>query len=144
MSVATATTGTASLGLIRLPAGGPFAMNIAVPAHNSFNLTGKHISVSFKKKCSGSSPVLFETNSEDGDGHIAVYNGGTPTQSVAILISPDAVSLHDDNAVFSRRVSVEGLTVEVSIDIRTSPSADLSWRLQGDILWQNKHGDFTE
>lgn len=143
MSVATATTGTASLGLIRLPAGGPFALNIAVPNFTAFNLNGKYISVSFKKKCSGSSPVLFETNTESGDGHITVHYGGTADQSVSILISPDAVSTLDETAVFLRKVSIEGLTVEFSIDVKSSEGADLSWRLQGSVLWQNKHGDFN-
>lgn len=144
MSVATTTTGTASIGVLRLPAGGPFALTIAVPNHTAFNLTGKFISVSFKKKCKGPSPILFVTNSEEGDGHVEVYSGGTANQSIAILISPDAVSIHDDTAVFSRRVSIEGLISEFSIDVRTSEGADLSWRLQGDALWQQQHGDFTE
>lgn len=144
MSVATATTGTASIGVLRLPAGGSFALTIAVPNHTAFNLTGKFISVSFKKKCRGLTPILFMTNSEDGDGHVGVYSGGTANQSIAILISPDAVSIHDDAVVFSRHVSIEGLVSEFSIDVRTSAEADLSWRLQGDVLWQQQHGDFTE
>lgn len=143
MSV-TSTTGTASLGVIRQPAGGPFAMNIAVPNFSAFNLTGKFVSISFKKKCSGPSPILFETNSESESGYVEVYNGGLASQSIVILISPDAVSIHDENAVFSRRVSIEGLTVEFSIDVRTTEESDLSWRVQGDIIWQNRHGEFTE
>lgn len=143
MSVADATTGTASIGLIRLPSGGPFTMNIAVPAYTDFDLTGKYISVSFKKKCVGLTPTLFETNSESSGGYVALNNTGTADQLIAVLIPPDAVSDLDSEAVFSRQVSVDGLTVAVSIDVRASPSSDLLWRLQGDILWQTKHGEFT-
>ena len=145
MSTAATTTGTASVGLIRFPAAGPFTLDISVPNFTAFSLSGKYVSISFKKKCHGPSPVLFETNSAiGGSPYVQITNGGTSTQKIVILIPPSAVSTHDTNAVFSRKVAVEGLTVEFSIDVRSSSSADLSWRLQGNALWQDKHGTFTE
>jgi hypothetical protein len=144
MSTAATTTGTASVGLIRFPAAGPFTLDISVPNYTAFNLSGKYVSISFKKKCHGPSPVLFETNSSIVGGYVQITNPGGASQKIVILIPPSAVSTHDTTAVFSRKVAVEGLTVEFSIDVRSSSSADLSWRLQGNALWQDKHGTFTE
>lgn len=146
MSTAAATTGTASVGLLRLPAGGPFALNIAVPAFTAFSLANRYISVSFKKKCQGPSPVLFETNSLDGSGNVTVSQAGFASQSIGILINPTDTSAGDATSVFSRKVSVEGLTIEFAVDVKAGPlaSADLSWRIQGEVLWQQKHGNFTD
>lgn len=144
MSTAAATTGTVSVGLLRLPAGGPFALNIAVPNFTAFNLSGKYVSVSFKKKCKGPSPVLFETNSADSSGNVTISQPGLESQSIGILISPTDADPSDPTSVFSRKVSVEGLTIEFSVDVKSSVSADLSWRIQGEVLWQQKHGNFTE
>jgi hypothetical protein len=143
MSVADATSGTASAGLIRYPAGAPFTMNVKVPNFAAYDLTGKFVTISFTKKCEGPTPTLFSVSTGNANGAVSLADEGTADQVISILILPSYTSEHDSSAIFSRKVSIENLTVEFAIDVKSSSTSPLAWRIQGDALWQEKHGKFT-
>lgn len=143
MATAQATSGTASVGLIRYPAGAPFTMNVKVPAFAAYDLTDKFVTVSFTKKSEGPTPTLFSASTDNANGAVSIAGAGTADQVISILILPSYTSEHDPSAIFSRKVSIENLTVEFAIDVKSSSTSPLAWRLQGDALWQEKHGKFT-
>jgi hypothetical protein len=142
MSVADATSGTVSVGVFRYPTGAPFTLNIRIPNHESYDLTDKYVEVYFTKKCEGPAPLLFKASTDTLTGLVSISDGGTEDQSIAIFINTSAVSEHDENSIFSRKVAVENLPVEFAIDVKESSSSDLSWRIQGDLIWQKKPGKF--
>jgi hypothetical protein len=131
------TVGTASVGTLCLPVGYPLSIEVPLAAFATYDLTGKYVLLTLSRN----GRDLFTYNSTGAD--ISITGGGTADQKIVIAIATASQSAAD-SAVTLAAVATDREIHEFAIDVKASSGADLGFRIQGDIHWIEKRGNYAD
>ncbi len=122
-----------------MPVDAALSLNVGVAAYATYDLTGKHVTLTLRRK-GAKTPILYTATTTGG--LITIASGGSANQKIVVAIPQATASEHSAAALLYRVATPDALHA-FSLDVRASANADVTWRVQGELHWLPGQGVIT-